>query len=168
MGLIQDAAPPQMQQQAPQQQAPPQMQQQAPPQQQKLNLPPEQQQQLELIANQAADYILQDKNTDILVKMAQRDPVEAIVTIGEAVLNGIYEAASQAGQQLSQELMGIAATQVALLFAAILVNEGVIDIKQLNDVAQKAYEAGITKHNASFDQQPSAQQPMAQQGGGQI
>jgi len=100
--------------------------------------------------------------------MAQRDPVEAIVTIGEAVLKGIYEAARQAGQQLSQELMGIAATQVALLFAAILVNEGVIDIKQLNDVAQKAYEVGIAKHNASFEQQPLVQQPMAQQVGGQV
>jgi hypothetical protein len=45
--------------------------------------------------------------------------------------------------------MGLAATQIALLFAAILVNEGVMEAEQIESVAQQAYEAGLNKHNAS-------------------
>jgi len=154
MGLIQDA-------QAQQPVAPQQQQ----PQQGKTNLPPEQQQQLELIAKQASDYIMEDANTDMLVKSAANDPVMAIASIGETVLQAIYQAAAQAGHEMAPELLGLAATQIALLFSAVLVNEGVIDIKQLQEVAQQAYEAGLNKHNGSV-QQPAQQmeQPQAQPG----
>lgn len=159
MGLLE-----QPQATAPEQTAQPTAKPQQPPE-----LDPQTQQQVDLICNQASDYITQDENTDQLVAMSKNGPAEGIANLATTVLKGIYAAASQAGKTIPQEVMAIAGAQVALLFAAVLANEGVIDVKHIQQVAQQAYDMAVQQHNARFKQPAPAQSsnqpgPMAAQG----
>ncbi len=138
---------------APEQQAQPQ----SPQQEQPAKLDQHTQQQIDLICNQSADFILKDENIDRLVEMSKAGPDKAIADMATTVLKGIYAAASSAGKTIPQEVMAIAGSQVALLFSAVLANEGVIDIKQIQQVAQQAYDMAVQQHNARFEQQSSAQ-----------
>lgn len=118
-----------------------------------MKLDPSQQQQVDLICNQATDFIMLDENINHLDSMVKSSsPEQAIADMASTVLNGIYTAAQQAGKTIPQDIISIAGAQIALLFAAVIANEGLIDIKQMQDVAQKAYDIAVQKHNAKFAQ----------------
>ena len=131
----------------------PASQQQAPFSEQEIKM-------VNLIIKQASQVLLDEQNAEDIATMAkQGDPVEAIVTAVLPVLKQVYEAATSSGAKLDQRVMALAGREVIKILVGILGATGVIAPEQANEVATKAFQMGIERHNASVGQ---SQQPVPQ------
>jgi hypothetical protein len=123
-------------------------------------LSPEAQQAFDLVVNQATDFILQDENIDALVESAKtKGPAQAIADDATEVLRGVHAAATGAGKNLPPEILSLAGSQVATIFASVLANEGVIDPKSVSQIAEQAYDVGVKSHNSKGQPQGAMPQP---------
>lgn len=67
-----------------------------------------------------------------------RGPVEAIAAAVDAALEGVVNAAKQAGVELTPEVIGPAAKALALMMAAMMVESGFAgDVQELADEAMQ-------------------------------
>ena len=117
-----------------------------------------QQQQVDLAVKQAVDFIFSKENANALADAAESsDPVTAIVDTATQVLKGIYEAARQAGHELTVEIVAVIGFNIAHIFASVLSLADIIKPEEVESVAKQAYDVAIQNHNAAGQQAP--QQP---------
>jgi hypothetical protein len=109
----------------------------------------EQTRQMQLMSKQAMELLLEEATTDQILRMAESgDPQQAIAKIVTGLLDRLYEAASNAGQQIEMVTMLVTGIQIIGVLAELLVTAGVIQEQDAPAFIGAVSKIAVDAHNA--------------------
>jgi hypothetical protein len=129
----------------------------APTMPQQLN--PDQLRKMQVMVKQAMGLLLQDDTAEHLVaKAKQGEPQQVVAEVVSGLLGQLYQAATEAGQEVDMVTMMVTGIQIIGTLAEMLAHEGVIPQEQLPQFVAAAGKIAVDQHNATV-QGGAQQQP---------